>query len=445
MYTSSKIVFKDYNPKENLLFPPNLSELIEEKHPVRVISNIIDGLAIKNLINSYKPYGTSSYHPKMLLKVLIYGYLSNIYSSRKLEQALKENIHFMWLSGMNRPDHNTINRFRSERLKGKLKSIFTQIVLLLEKEGIVSLTTTFVDGTKIEANANRYTFVWGRAIKKHKARISEQLEYLWNYAESVAKEELQNTENIEFKEIDSEKVTQTIDKINEVLKDKKIPSKIRQKLNYGKRNWFKNLEKYKKQEEILQQRNSYSKTDTYATFMRMKEDHMKNGQLKPAYNLQISTNKQYILHYSIHHNPTDTKTLKPHLAGFEQHYHRTPKELVADAGYGSEENYNLLKSKKIKPYVKYNYFRKDQKSGQITSSESNPKLAKIREKAYKLLNTVKDIKLRKQRCHDVEPVFAEIKHNKNFKRFMLRGVDKVEIEVGLLAIAHNLKKMAKIT
>ncbi len=363
MYTSSKIVFKDYNPKENLLFPPNLSELIEEKHPVRVISNIIDGLAIKNLINSYKPYGTSSYHPKMLLKVLIYGYLSNIYSSRKLEQALKENIHFMWLSGMNRPDHNTINRFRSERLKGKLKSIFTQIVLLLEKEGIVSLTTTFVDGTKIEANANRYTFVWGRAIKKHKARISEQLEYLWNYAESVAKEELQNTENIEFKEIDSEKVTQTIDKINEVLKDKKIPSKIRQKLNYGKRNWSKNLEKYKKQEEILQQRNSYSKTDTDATFMRMKEDHMKNGQLKPAYNLQISTNKQYILHYSIHHNPTDTKTLKPHLAGFEQHYHRTPKELVADAGYGSEENYNLLKSKKIKPYVKYNYFRKDQKSG----------------------------------------------------------------------------------
>ena len=101
--------------------------------------------------------------------------------------------------------------------------------------------------------------------------------------------------------------------------------------------------------------------------------------------------------------------------------------------------------KKIKPYVKYNYFRKDQKSGQITTSESNPKLTKIREKVYKLLNTVKGIKLRKQRCYDVEPVFAEIKHNKNFKRFMLRGVEKVEIEVGLLAIAHNLKKMAKLT
>lgn len=122
--TKSKVVFKDYNPKENLLFPPNLSELIDEKHPVKIVSNIIDGLDIKNLIKSYKPGGTSSYHPKMLLKVLIYGYLSNIYSSRKMEQALKENIHFMWLSAMSRPDHNTLNRFRSERLKGEVKAIF---------------------------------------------------------------------------------------------------------------------------------------------------------------------------------------------------------------------------------------------------------------------------------------------------------------------------------
>ena len=443
MLTSSKVVFKDYNPKENLLFPPNLSELIDENHPVRIVSGIIDGLDIKSLLKSYKPGGTSCYHPKMLLKVLIYGYLSNIYSSRKMEQALKENIHFMWLSAMSRPDHNTLNRFRSERLKGEVKGIFTQIVLLLEKEGLVSLETTFVDGTKIEANANRYTFVWGRAVKKHKERIAEQLEELWNYAERVSKEELQNTEDIDFKEVDSEKVTQTIEKINEVLKGKKTASKIRQKLNYAKKNWSVNLEKYKHQQEVLQGRNSYSKTDTDATFMRMKEDHMRNGQLKPAYNLQISTNRQFILHYSIHSNPTDTKTLESHLQGFEENYHKVPKELVADAGYGSEENYNLLKSKKIKAYVKYNYFRKDKKSGQITTSQNNPKLAKIREKAFKLLNTRKGIQLRKQRCHDVEPVFAELKHNKNYKRFMLRGKDKVEVEIGILAIAHNLKKMSK--
>lgn len=119
----------------------------------------------------------------------------------------------------------------------------------------------------------------------------------------------------------------------------------------------------------------------------MKEDHMRNGQLKPGYNLQISTNKQFILHYSLHPNPSDTKTLASHLQGFEECYHKVSKELVADAGYGSEENYLLLKLKKINPYVKYNYFRKDQKSEQITTSQNNLKLAKIRERVFKLLNT----------------------------------------------------------
>ena len=442
MCIASKVVFKDYIPNQNVLFPPNLSELIDSKHPVRIVSNIVDGLDLKSLIHKYKPGGTSSYHPKMLLKVLVYGYLCNIYSSRKFEQALKENINFMWLSGMSQPDHNTINRFRSQRLNGQIKEIFTQIVLLLEREGIVNLKTAFVDGTKIEANANRYTFVWGKAIKKSKERIEQQLEELWNYAQSVAKEELKNTESVDFRAIDKEKVEAAINTINAVLKEKKVPSKVRQKLNYAKKNWPKNLEKYKQQEEILQNRNSFSKTDTDATFMRMKEDHMLNGQLKPAYNLQISTNKQFILHYSLHPNPTDTKTLSPHIDSFEKSYKKVPKELVADAGYGSQENYNLLKARKIKAFVKYNYFDRDCKTKQVTASQNNPELAQIRQKAFDLLKTKRGEQLRKQRCHDVEPVFAQIKHNKGFKRFMLRGQNKAEVEIGLISIAHNLQKMA---
>jgi len=109
---------------------------------------------------------------------------------------------------------------------------------------------------------------------------------------------------------------------------------------------------------------------------------MRNGQLKPAYNLQISTNKQFVLHYSIHPNPTDTKTLESHLQGFKERYHKVPKELVADAGYGSEENYNLLKSNKIKAYVKYNYFRKDQKSGQITTSQKQSRTGRNQAKGF---------------------------------------------------------------
>jgi hypothetical protein len=204
----------------------------------------------------------------------------------------------MWLSAMSRPDHNTLNRFRSERLKGEIKAIFTQIVLLLENEGLVSLETTFVDGTKIEANANRYTFVWGRAIKKHK----KELQSNWKNFGTMQKQWQKKSFKIQkvlILKIDSEKVTQTIEKINEVLKDKKVPSKVRQKLNYAKKNWADNLDKYKKQQELLEDRNSYSKTDTDATFMRMKEDHMRNGQLKPAtiYKFLPIDNSFYIIQF----------------------------------------------------------------------------------------------------------------------------------------------------
>lgn len=446
MYTKSKVIFKDYNPNQSFLLPPSLEELIEENHPVRTVSEVIERLNLEGLIKNYKGGGTSSHHPRMLLKVLVYGYLCNIFSSRKLEEATRQNVHFMWLAAMSKPDHNTINRFRSERLNNEIKEIFTQVVVLLEKEGLVSLQTAFVDGTKIEANANRYTFVWGKAIKKSKERIAKQLEELWAYTQKVAADEMKDAAPVVFKKITGQKVERVIKKIDRVLKDKKIPSRVRQKISYAKKNWPENFKKYRQYEKTLKQRNSFSKTDTDATFMRMKEDHMRNGQLKPAYNLQISTHDQFILHYSLHSNPGDTKTLKTHLQSFNLQYKKTPKEVVADAGYGSAKNYRMLKRKKITPYVKYSYFDREQKARARNKPVENRivdlEITKLYTEVNKLLNTDRGIKLRKQRAHDVETVFAQIKNNKGFRRFSLRGQNKVEIETGLIAIAHNLKKRA---
>lgn len=501
---NSKVVFKDYSPNQLMLLPPSLEELIEPNHPVRVVNKVIDSINIDSLTRQYKGGGTSSYHPRLLIKILIYSYLSNIFSSRKMESALKENIHFMWLSGMNRPDHNTINRFRSERLKDVLKSIFAQVVQLLVGSGHISLQEIYVDGTKIESKANRYTFVWGNAIKTNKAKMAEQLKALWDYTQEIAREELINTDEIDFKEISSEKVEETISRINEALKEKKIDKKVKQKLGYARKNWPENLKKYQQQQEILGKRNSYSKTDPEATFMRMKEDHMKNGQLKPGYNVQISTHDQYIVNYTHHQNPTDTTTLKSHLEQFEALYKQLPQAATADAGYGSEENYTLMENLGIEAYIKYNYFDKDQKKKESLLNENlhynkehdcfycpmgqrmrrigtrkritengfeqqyasyqaincvgcplrgtcnkskgnriievNHNLNRLKSKASELLKSEKGIYYRKKRSADVEPVFANIKYNKGFKRFLLSGLKKTEIETGLLAIAHNLAK-----
>src|ERR1700709_2347933 len=112
------VVFKAYDPSQQMLLPPSFEQMVPEGHPVRIVNQVIEKIDLGMLTKKYKGGGTSSYHPKMLLKVLVYGYLSNIYSSRRLEAAAKESVYMMWLSGMSYPDHHTINRFRGDRLKG---------------------------------------------------------------------------------------------------------------------------------------------------------------------------------------------------------------------------------------------------------------------------------------------------------------------------------------
>lgn len=188
------------------------------------------------------------------------------------------------------------------------------------------------------------------------------LKDIWDYAQSIAKSEDNLPDPPDLTTIDSEKVRATVDKLNRVLSDKpSVNKKMKAKLRYVTKNYPEKIVQYEEQEATLGDRNSYSKTDPDATFMRMKEDHMKNGQLRPGYNIQISTSNQYIVNYTIHSNPTDTRTLSGHLQQHEDSFGKTPGTLTADAGYGSEENYALLAAKNIESYVKYGMFDKGQK------------------------------------------------------------------------------------
>lgn len=512
----NRVIFKPYNPNQISLLPPSLDELIAANHPVRVVNSILNQLDINHLEESYQGGGSSSFHPRMLLKVLVYGYLNNIYSSRQLEAATRENIHMMWLCGMNRPDHHTINRFRGQRLKGHLKEIFRQVVLLLVESGHVSLKDIYTDGTKLESVANRYTFVWGRAIAIHKQKLYSQLEELWRYTQRVASEELKAKELPAFEEIDSQKIAQTVEQINQALEAAQVSEleqaqkkKVQAKLNYARRKWPSNWDSYLQSKKILGQRSSYSKTDPDATFMRLKDDHMQNGQLKPAYNWQISTSNQYVTHYSIHQTTTDTTLLKEHLQGFQEQYQQMPESVTADAGYGSAENYDFLAQHQIEAFVKYNMFHHEQTDkfkeqinkvdnlyynqaqncfycpmGQKMSSigslikttdnaypqvitqyqaqncqgcplrgachkqqgnriiEVNLNLRLHKQKIKAKLNSEEGIKHRKKRPADVEATFGQIKGNHNFKRLRLKSLAKVDVEVGLACIAHNLRKKA---
>ncbi len=506
-----KPTFRPYQQNQLLVLPPSLDDLISPTHTVRIVDDVINRINLEPLLKAYHVRGGSNYHPLLLLKVLVYGYVTNIYSSRKLAEACRERVPFMWLSAMNKPDHNTINRFRGVRLKHALRQVFEEVVRLLAGEGLLSIDQVYTDGTKIEANANKYTFVWKKSIQTNKQKMKEQLEEIWNYAQHIAAGEDQMPEPPDLTTINRDNVNAAVEKLNKALADNgSADKKVKAKLRYINKNFPANIAKYERQEAVLGERNSYSKTDTDATFMRMKEDHMLNGQLKPGYNVQISTSNQFIVNYTIHPNPTDTLTLKPHLEQHERSFGQAPKTLTADAGYGSQENYTLLEQKEVEAFVKYNLFDKEQNgnykskhpfhaeklfynkqddayicpmgqkmhyigTGTKTSRngfvqtykryqakdcsrcplngachrsktnriiEVNERLKRQKQKAQELLNSEKGIRERKKRCFDVEPVFANIKQNHGFRRFMLRGKEKVAIEWGLLAIAQNIRKKA---
>jgi transposase len=509
MIQMSKVKFKELFQNQTALFPIDFENLISATHPVRIINSIVDKLDITSIINSYKGGGTSSYHPRMLLKVLIYGYLNNIYSCRKIENALKENIHFIWLSGQNFPDFRTINYFRGNRLKNEIEDIFRQVVLLLMDSGVVSLKEVFTDGTKIESIANRYTFVWKKTVEKQKDKLEIKIQSILSEINSAIEEDNLEKEEVAPVSLTSEELNRRVQEINEKLKKKATSKSIKKKVAKLQNESLPKLAEYEKHLQIMGNRNSYSKTDTDATFMCLKEDQMKNRQLKPAYNLQLSTENNFITNFSLHQRPGDTATYIAHLESFNNKYGQYPQIAVADAGYGSLENYEYLDKNAIQPYVKYNYFHKEQgrnfkldvsrvenlhynenedyfvcpigqkmvpigktfrssdigyqfevvkyqahncKNCSIRGAcnkqegnriiEVNHKLRKYKQQVRKNLMSEQGIILRGRRCAEVEQTFGHLKWNKKFKRYLSRGLEKVTIETGLLAIAHNIQKLS---
>ena len=362
-----KIYHIPYTSNQLVLFPQRIDENIAENDPVRMVSAIVDNLNLESFRKLYKERGRSTYHPRMMLKVILYAYMNNIYSCRRIEKLLLRDVHFIWLSGYQKPDFVTINRFRN-RVKDEINNIFTQIVLILASKGFITLDVEYIDGTKIESKANKYTFVWRKSVEKHRAKLQEKIAVLLEQVDEVIVQD-NAAERNDAVEFTPSMLTDIIDEVKESLAKAPVPSdkEDRKKLKEKKRQ-VKQLEEHrdKLQEydihlETMGGRNSYSKTDPDATFMRMKEDAMNNGQTKPGYNLQIGTEEQFITDFALFPNPTDTQTFIPFEESFFHRYGKLPQAAVADAGYGSEENYRFMDENGMEAFVKYNRFHKEQK------------------------------------------------------------------------------------
>ncbi len=339
-----------------LSFSFDLINMIDVDDEVFMVHNIVEEMNLSFLNSAYQNIGRKpSNDCKSMLKILIFAYLNRLYSSRDIEKACKYDVRFKWiLSNSKPPSYVTINRFRN-KIYPFLDKILIEFVNLLIDYGEIDLKSIYVDGTKIESNANKYTFVWKKSILKYQERLVGKI----NDHFKIDKK-LDAKECIKFLKNKFNKVRNTCKKENLTF----VYGQGRRKSQLQKEyelyeEWINRLTTYEKHLEIMGERNSYSRTDHDATFMRMKEDHMRNGQLKPAYNIQCATNGGYVVGIESFPKPSDVNTLIPFLEKINNSYDRKINRLVADSGYESEENYMFLKENNIESFIKpQNYEQK---------------------------------------------------------------------------------------
>lgn len=495
--------------KNQVVLPINIGICIPEGDYVFKVAEICEKLDYTELFKTYLRVWRKV-NPITMFEIIVFGYMEHLYSGRDIAKACKTDIRFMWLlNGEPAPSHATISRFEDERLSVAMEGLFYQFVEKLYEMGEIKYRNLFVDGTKIEAYANKYTFVWKKAVEKNLEKLNKKFAHIvpilserYGFGGSVSLEDCYESLvrqakwiNLVFANGKGKHKTQ-LQRDIETLKEY-IDKKAEYDSHLGK---FGN-------------RNSFSKTDIDATFMHMKEDHMRNGQLKPGYNIQLGVESEYVVGVGAFSNRNDVGTLIPFLNRIRKHTNRTFENVIADAGYESSENYLYLEENgqnclikpqnyeiskkrnyKADPYtvenMKYNpkkdeytcpngrklKFRRESKktteNGYMVSTKyySNDKcgrcphkhkchsskvgyrtvrvnqvLNEYRPKVLEALTSEEGTLLRMNRSIQVEGVFGVLKEDYGFRRFLTRGKKNVETQFFLLAFAFNIEKLCNRT
>lgn len=469
---------------------------------VRLLDEIMEGIDYSPLMRAYKRNGRRpATNPVTMMKILVYAAMQGIFSSRVIALSCTRDINFIWLlNGEKGPNHSEIARFRSKRLTECSEELFYQLVKKLAFMGEIKYEHLFVDGTKIEANANKYSFVWKKSTTKYELRLDEKLAKLTPELCSKYGILAETPEDL-LRELESRVTTQFVYGRGKRKSEEQKDIELLQKM-------LEQKVKYTRYQEIFKGRNSFSKTDTDATFMHMKDDHMRNAQLKPAYNIQLGVEGEYITGVLSSSERSDQLTLIPLLENMKAYLGTDYDDVTADAGYESEENYTYFEDKLTECYIKPGNHeqsktkkhksnmalrenmlydpeldeytcqagkklravyvgKRKSKSGfeseithyecescmdcphkeKCTKSKGNrtlqvsKKFIMQRAQSRERITSEKGTLLRINRSIQVEGAFGVIKQNYGFRQFLLRGNKKVLTEILLVAMGYNINKL----
>ena len=446
-----KILHKNYTINRKfyqLKLPFDIECIIPDNDSVRLLSLFVEEMDLTELYSTYSKIRENQVSPMNMLKIMLYGYMNGLYSSRDIETACRRDINFMFLlEGASPPDHSTFARFRSLHFVPCAKRLLSEVTKFLYKIGEISGKSIFIDGTKIEACANKYTFVWKKAVTKNLSKLLIKIADLVKECEELYGIKLIYKDKVQMKHVKKLrkklyelKNLEGIEFVHGCGKRKTTLQKSIEKLE----EYLLKFKEYNRKVYTCGNRNSYSKTDIDATFMRMKEDAMKNGQLKPAYNVQHGVDAEYITWLTVGPELTDTTTLILFLKSMEENSNFKYLKIVADAGYESVKTIYICEDCSNCNYKSQCIKGNNSKiplEKRTKKFETSKKFNGQRKEDLERIITDEGILLRMNRSIQAEGSFAQVKHDMNFKRFMCRGQKNVLAESILLAIAHNVNKL----
>jgi transposase len=475
--------------------------MIAEDDPVRLLDDVLEGLDYKELYKAYSPRGRKpKTSPVTMFKVIVYGMSEGIYSKRQIAKKCHRDINYRWLlNDEPAPTHDALTWFCSHQLSEVVEELFYQLVRALHESGEIGYEHLFVDGTKIEANANKYSFVWKKSTNKYAARLEEKLTAFmaelcgrYGWPETTPQETYARLESLRTEPF--------------VYGRGKCKSQLQRDMEQLA-DMLARMEKYEKYQDTFADRNSFSKTDPDATFMHMKDDHMRNAQLKPGYNVQLAVEGEYITGLDISSERSDQLTLIPLMERMEGKLGTKYGDVTLDAGYESEENYTWFDKQERLCFIKpQNYERsktrkfksnmalrenmpydaeadeytcpggnklravyegkRQSKSGfestvtyyecescegcalkkQCTRAKGSRKMQvsktflRQREESLRRITSPMGVLLRMNRSIQSEGAFGVIKQDMGFRRFLTRGKKTVFTEMLLMAMGFNLNK-----
>ena len=358
-----------YNTPYQLKLPLEIEKIIEISDPVYTFCEVLNKIDLKRyLVIKENKTGRRRFDSETLLKVILFAFMEHGYvSTREIEKLCKTDIRFMYLlDGETAPSHMTIDNFMNDCLADNIKNIFNEINRYIFDVQNVDLERVYIDGTKLEANANKYSWVWKKSCLKNRQKTFDKVSDLLEEINKTivyqgVKFDIRNEYAIEYLEQVTSRYAKLMDLHAETVVRGRGHRKSTEQKHYDK--LVEYIEKLKKYAERINtcgdSRNSYSKTDTGATFFRMKRDYMGNDQLLPGYNIQLGLCDEYISVFDVRQYASDMDCFQPLMEKFNETYGKYPTYPVADAGYGSLNNYIYCQEHGMEKYMKFPMFKKE--------------------------------------------------------------------------------------